>query len=671
MAGSKGFRVILDLSRCFQDHRKTARVFIKEDFKTIQDLQVHISNVFGIQDYYLTSGEHYLPLLEDIGVLSNGETICVIPKQENTALLDSSNLCSNGIAEKKACKIPQQNITFRKVHEKSKADTVRLSRHADTPLISYNKYRPPRMITGQYLKKKSNNIIQIDVLRNDKSIEPSNVSENEQNEDSSENYARMENLTRIPEERNHSFSDNDISINAMPNDKIQTSLEKNDFSNENGIDGKDDTFKMTISEFATGDIELDVSSNKSPLLNEMSSFNVSIENKKTFPLCASSQFVTERKQIRIQEESTYSFSNDDVSIKGMPNEKVQKSLGENNFLNNDIDKKEYTSKMTISKSSTDDIGLDVSSNMVPLSSESSSLNLCIENEKTIPLCTSSSLATIGKLIRIPGESNYSFSNMPNDEKQESLGKNDLSNIDCCKKEDTSKTTFSNFAKKEIASNESSDIALTWDNSSVLSNLSTENDNNFTSDTSVPVVKKRKRIRIRKRKKPKTSVLDSKEEAPFNSLFKTKSTPDRSCSIVHIRFGADKIDSEKMEVNEDASSAPVDSEILNDEDTIVDKWKRHISDAPLLNTIPKSGDIITFKILKIGENYTPQITNNIIGKVETCESETGELSVNILGGLEELSPPSSGKFGLDCEENRKSTTRSFLFTQLISPRLLNL
>lgn len=71
----KEFRIILQLGNFFQDHRREARIFITKRFNTIADLEEHITEVFSINNFYLTCQNHLLPCTEDIRVLQEDEAI--------------------------------------------------------------------------------------------------------------------------------------------------------------------------------------------------------------------------------------------------------------------------------------------------------------------------------------------------------------------------------------------------------------------------------------------------------------------------------------------------------------------------------------------------------------------------------------------------------------------
>lgn len=56
------------------------------------------------------------------------------------------------------------------------------------------------------------------------------------------------------------------------------------------------------------------------------------------------------------------------------------------------------------------------------------------------------------------------------------------------------------------------------------------------------------------------------------------------------------------------------------------------DIPLLKELPKTGEIIAFKILAMSENYVPEISDYMIGLIESINMETKYLKIVIMGKL---------------------------------------
>lgn len=75
MSDIKNFRITLQLSHFFQDHRSLCKVFVNSKMQCISDLQNHIQNIFNIKNFYFLSGGHYIPPSEDIRILQRDDII--------------------------------------------------------------------------------------------------------------------------------------------------------------------------------------------------------------------------------------------------------------------------------------------------------------------------------------------------------------------------------------------------------------------------------------------------------------------------------------------------------------------------------------------------------------------------------------------------------------------
>ncbi|XP_043471160.1 coilin isoform X1 [Leptopilina heterotoma] len=82
------------------------------------------------------------------------------------------------------------------------------------------------------------------------------------------------------------------------------------------------------------------------------------------------------------------------------------------------------------------------------------------------------------------------------------------------------------------------------------------------------------------------------------------------------------------------------------------------------------DIIAFKMFKMGENYTPQISNFIFGRVVDSHPITKQYTIQILRGLEEIEEP-KGKLTLPTdEEETQSDIIKVYENQLLETRLIS-
>lgn len=84
---------------------------------------------------------------------------------------------------------------------------------------------------------------------------------------------------------------------------------------------------------------------------------------------------------------------------------------------------------------------------------------------------------------------------------------------------------------------------------------------------------------------------------------------------------------------------------------LDALRKNLSNYPAVEQLPNKNDFIGFRVLTMGENYVPQLSDYIIGLVESVDSETMAMEIVILAGNEELKQhQDGGKFSLpDCDD----------------------
>ncbi|XP_050577288.1 uncharacterized protein LOC126916000 isoform X2 [Bombus affinis] len=93
--------------------------------------------------------------------------------------------------------------------------------------------------------------------------------------------------------------------------------------------------------------------------------------------------------------------------------------------------------------------------------------------------------------------------------------------------------------------------------------------------------------------------------------------------------------------------------------------------PVMTTKPKINDIIAFKMLKIGSDFTPQVSNFIVAEVVSCNPEKSLYIFKILQGLSEVQVP-VGKFNCmeESEECVMNDTIKLNYAQIMKPRLIS-
>ncbi|CAH0547872.1 unnamed protein product [Brassicogethes aeneus] len=76
----KSFRVIINLNYFYQDHRSIAMIFINENINKIENLEQKVREIFGIDQFYLTCQNRFLPSCEDVRILQKDDLLWAIPK---------------------------------------------------------------------------------------------------------------------------------------------------------------------------------------------------------------------------------------------------------------------------------------------------------------------------------------------------------------------------------------------------------------------------------------------------------------------------------------------------------------------------------------------------------------------------------------------------------------
>ncbi|CAH2014253.1 unnamed protein product [Acanthoscelides obtectus] len=92
--------------------------------------------------------------------------------------------------------------------------------------------------------------------------------------------------------------------------------------------------------------------------------------------------------------------------------------------------------------------------------------------------------------------------------------------------------------------------------------------------------------------------------------------------------------------------------------------------PVNDLAPKVGNVIAFKVLKMSENYTPEVSAQITGKVVDYNPSDGSVKFDIIAGLDELKEP-NGKLSIaENDDVKQNQNKEFKWNALIEPRLFN-
>lgn len=219
------------------------------------------------------------------------------------------------------------------------------------------------------------------------------------------------------------------------------------------------------------------------------------------------------------------------------------------------------------------------------------------------------------------------------------------------------STAPNIVKPIIVSDQGSN--LDTDTVYHLSSSSESECSQSKETSELPETKKRKRKRVRKRK-PKPPPI------PFP--FCSPPVLNR-CSSPHIHLRFDK-EPEAVE------NPPALEEIVENVDKVQmvnykDLCENEIKNFPIMKGVdPKVDDIVAFKRFMLSENYTPEISNYIIGSVCSYSPSASTVVIKVLEGREQCNDP-KGKFYIEESENglQSSTLQQYVWSELIEPRLL--
>lgn len=99
----------------------------------------------------------------------------------------------------------------------------------------------------------------------------------------------------------------------------------------------------------------------------------------------------------------------------------------------------------------------------------------------------------------------------------------------------------------------------------------------------------------------------------------------------------------------------------------------LSSPSMKNIIPKAGDLIAFKMLRLTESYTPEVSQYITAKTIYYDIMSSSISLQIIEGADQMKLP-NGKFSLELlegieEKGGLSDEMTISWNQLIDPRLL--
>nr|CAI5864900.1 unnamed protein product [Callosobruchus analis] len=179
---------------------------------------------------------------------------------------------------------------------------------------------------------------------------------------------------------------------------------------------------------------------------------------------------------------------------------------------------------------------------------------------------------------------------------------------------------------------------------------------------------RRRKRSRRTKKNRFQLNDSitlpPETVPMPKPMITEASPS-----IHIKFDEDGkqdlINSKKENQN-----CSVAGNNTNDVSYLESYFQMIQKATPMKNMAPKVGDTIAFKVLKMSESYTPEVSAYIMGKVMEYNPSDGSIKFTITSGLEELKEP-NGKLSIaENDDFKQHQHKDYNWAELIEPRLIS-
>ncbi|XP_030751482.1 uncharacterized protein LOC115878999 [Sitophilus oryzae] len=644
MSTNPYFPVIVDLSAFFFDHRRIARIFVNSSIKSVKDLETRICDIFSIKDFFLTAGGHFLPDTEDIGVLQKNETVCAVPvKQlENHDLTQTYHSLKSAKNSNEKRKRPLEVITEEdEIVPPKRKKSKKKKKHVEETTSNSE-------IENKNKEKKHKKYVQEDEAFE----EPKKKKDKRKEKYVEEEICIIESAQTVREVKNklkektedllRKWSKNTEKSNNHVNLPANRSNIPDTVRLSRHVDTPIKTFTKYIPPIPSTDeylaktkvniVRIDVINNKSP---PEASNNCSPPQDNT----GSDEFTPPKNTVR---EIINSF------------EKTISPEESATTVNTEVKKSERNSPPDQTKNDLNGIVPDKT-----------------EQGNNVPFETPISINSVEN-----NTPNKASSNLNQDiDTDNSILSSSFNSIN-----GSLKKTYSKPVKNYKGY---SGVGL------LLESLK-ESDTVFSgeSDTSGQYVTRRKRIRKRKRPAKKPDNV----ELPKVEFYEPKSLKVQACPSVHLRFEENTEDLNKnafkkeTNVEDKHKSKQIENNVINTTIVVSDEGEgsiilenknifseTNIVASPMMgpNLLPKIGDIVAFRILKMTEDYTPQLSSYIMGRVEMYIADRATVYFKILRGNEELVQP-SGKLSLEMEgkeDRENSKHKEFSWSQLIEPRLV--
>ncbi|XP_074032892.1 uncharacterized protein [Leptinotarsa decemlineata] len=701
MSKSNNLRLTINLSNFFCDHRHRARIFVNENIETIQDLQNKISQIFGIDNFYLISQDEFLPPSENVGMLQNGEVLWAMPARPTEAiqvLNETRSAIENNVSSKSRKKISLQVDST--IEKPNKSKKRKKSRHALEDTLEEEMIPEPdqdRQSKKKNKKKKSlSESESFEVIFTSESPEPKDNPRADIEKEASNRISfgraprssplfHKKNVT-IPLSTDQYLEKKKINIVRIdyirggPPDLEQKKNEESPEEKHEQMDteeNRSEELPKPVNELAIEEVvtEAPVTACKENLEALGAKPKVTLNNSKsdiceTVPETVSPNksdlksatilpwpriFRTPkwRKQ-QAEAEKNIKFHQGNLAL--VPEYSDSESAKEKTVLKEDSRDSDKAPLETnhVSEKKTED---GYSARNVVLEAESGPSQSELEEVSTF----SSSYVDLSsisedKLLQTSFDGYEKRSKLPSEtcNTDSSLGMSGVQRI---------REGGNRQSRKQI----SGVGALLDDLRHAASAISLES--TYETDASEFVTK---RVRKRSRKRQK------KSHEPVNSVTSSKIGPSQPRPMnvqgsprLHIKFGADG-EAEKLEMKPRTEVDETKNESTTFLTEIGDGRKVEETDImayPLMTTMePKALDVIAFKVYKLDSGYEPRISSYITARVLTFDEETKAVNLEILAGGDEFLQP-EGKFFMNVEEPSKTNKYTLDWAELIEPRLL--
>ncbi|GLV34121.1 hypothetical protein CBL_00050 [Carabus blaptoides fortunei] len=208
------------------------------------------------------------------------------------------------------------------------------------------------------------------------------------------------------------------------------------------------------------------------------------------------------------------------------------------------------------------------------------------------------------------------------------------------------------------------------------------------ETASEFVTKRRRNRVRPRKRKRLENGDNELDTSHSESAIFHPPKSRAAPVSHIKF-TDVEDGTKQSLDNETNldtnkqfyhstpynkqnynnidSEPVDSNVSDRTNKMIvpekqiDLSKVHLK--PLSNGQPVVGNVLLFQRLKLGNDYSPEISKTILAEVKEVSKDGNQLTLKVLDGHEEFEDP-KGKFSCIPEEGKEEDTNNITLIESV-------